>query len=109
MLSHRIALLVLITSAAAFAALSAGPYDGKWSGTSAAFKDCGPANIEMVISNGAISGYAATTYQGQPRQSSILEGTVRPDGIATIVVGERTHFQGSIRFAGDRFDMNIQG
>lgn len=109
MLQYRILLILLITSVASVAALSAGPYDGLWSATSPAKGDCGPASVEIIVLDSAIQGSVTTTFKGGVMGGHILEGTVQPDGTAKFVVGRLNEIQGTIRFGTDKFDLDIQG
>jgi len=109
MLHYRVALVLLITSGASVAALSAGQYDGLWSATSPAIGDCGPTSVEIMVVNNAMQGSVTTTYKGELVGGNVLEGTVQPDGTATFVVRRLNSIQGTIRFGTDKFDLAVQG
>jgi len=98
--------LVFAALLAAVPAMAAAPFDGKWNGGGAPVGECGAATADITVTDGLISGRISATYQGRQVSGDIASVKVGADGTASVVVGTR-QFPMSIRFAGDRFDANL--
>jgi len=90
---------VVLSCVSANFAVSAGSYDGKWSGQGAEKGDCGVLTVTLVISDSRITG----TVSGKHGSPQIDSGAVNPDGRAKVYYAPKQGFQGTINFTGDKF------
>ena len=76
-----------------------GPFDGKWSGESAASSGCSAARLVFEINDGKISGSGQSGYQNFQ-----ISGHVDPDGKAVVNFSIGGDYP--LTFSGNSFDMH---